>query len=153
MQKVKARVNEYEVQVSSLSASKSMIDYATDEKVEKTAQELEQNKNTYDNKSKELQELSASWGEQKQTLEKLKNLKKINSDLEEMNSKKDEISALQSEIDKSQSANALKSDFEKLKKDESDAKDLSIKISELGELKLKKASEVVETENNFNKSM
>ena len=150
MQKVKARVNEYEVQVSSLSASKSMIDYATDEKVEKTAQELEQNKNTYDNKSKELQELSASWGEQKQTLEKLKNLKKINSDLEEMNNKKDEISALQSEIDKSQSANALKSDFEKLKKDENDAKELSLKISELGELKLKKASEVIETENNFN---
>ena len=150
MQKVKARVNEFEVQVSSLSASKSMVEYATNEKVEQTAQELESSKNTYDSKSQELQQLSNSWGEQKQTLEKIKSLNKINSDLEEMEKKKDEISALQSEIDKSQSANALKSDFEKLKKDESDAKELSIKISELGELKLKKASEVVETENNFN---
>lgn len=150
MQKVKARVNEFEVQVSSLSASKSMVEYATNEKVEQTAQELESSKNTYDSKSQELQQLSNSWGEQKQTLEKIKTLNKINSDLEEMEKKKDEISALQSEIDKSQSANALKSDFEKLKKDESDAKELSIKISELGELKLKKASEVVETENNFN---
>lgn len=150
MQKVKARVNEFEVQVSSLSASKSMVEYATNEKVEQTAQKLESSKNTYDSKSQELQQLSNSWGEQKQTLEKIKNLNKINSDLEEMEKKKDEISALQSEIDKSQSANALKSDFEKLKKDESDAKELSIKISELGELKLKKASEVVETENNFN---
>jgi len=150
MQKVKARVNEFEVQVSSLSASKSMVEYATNEKVEQTAQELESSKNSYDSKSQELQQLSNSWGEQKQTLEKIKSLNKINSDLEEMEKKKDEISALQSEIDKSQSANALKSDFEKLKKDESDAKELSIKISELGELKLKKASEVVETENNFN---
>ena len=150
MQKVKARVNEYEVQVSSLSASKSMVEYATDEKVEKTAKELEENKNSYDSKSQELQGLSNSWGEQKQTLEKLQKLNQINSDLEEMTKKQDEISALQSEIEKSQSANALKSDFEKLKKDESDAKDLSLKISELGELKLKKASEVVETENNFN---
>ena len=50
----------------------------------------------------------------------------------------------------SQSANQLKTDFEKLKKDESDAKELSVKIAELGELKLKKSSEVVETENNFN---
>ena len=127
-----------------------MVEYATNEKVEQTAQELESSKNTYDSKSQELQQLSNSWGEQKQTLEKIKSLNKINSDLEEMEKKKDEISALQSEIDKSQSANALKSDFEKLKKDESDAKELSIKISELGELKLKKASEVVETENNFN---
>ena len=150
MQKVKARVNEYEVQVSSLSASKSMVEYATDEKVAQTAKELDLNKDSYESKSQELQNLSNSWGEQKQTLEKLQKLNKINSDIEEMNKKQDEISALQSEIDKSQSANALKSDFEKLKKDENDAKELSIKISELGELKLKKASEVVETENNFN---
>ena len=35
----------------------------------------------------------------------------------------------------------LKTEFEKLKNDESDAKELSVKISELGELKLKKVSE------------
>ena len=92
MQKVKTRVNEYEVQVSSLSASKSMVEYATDEKVAQTAKELDLNKDNYESKSQELQSLSNSWGEQKQTLEKLQKLNKINSDLEEMNKKRDEIS-------------------------------------------------------------
>jgi len=150
MQKVKARLNDYEKQVSSLSASKSMVEYASDEKLENTSKELEQNKESYETESKKLQELSNVWSNQKQNFEKLQTLKKINSDLEEMSKKKDEIDSLQTEIDKSQSANQLKSDFEKLRKNESEAKDLSIKISELGELKLKKQSEVVETENNFN---
>ena len=150
MQKVKARVNDYEKEVSSLSASKSMVEYATNEKLEQTSKNLEQNKESYDKESKELQNLSNSWSEQKQTFDKLQTLSKINADLEELDKKKDEITSLQNEIDKSQSANQLKTDFEKLKKDESDAKELSVKIAELGELKLKKSSEVIETENNFN---
>ena len=150
MQKVKSRLGEFEKQVSSLSASKSMVEYATDEKLEATTKELEENKRSYESQSKRLQELSNTWSEQKQNFDKIQTLKKINSELEALEKKKDEISALKTEIDKSQSANQLKSDFEKLKKDESDAKELSTKISELGELKLKKASEVVETENHFN---
>lgn len=149
MQKVKARLNEYEKQVSSLSASKTMVEYASDENLETTSKELEQNKESYETESKKLQELSNIWSNQKQNFEKLQTLKKINSDLEELSKKKDEIDSLQTEIDKSQSANQLKSDFEKLRKNEGEAKELSIKISELGELKLKKQSEVVETENNF----
>lgn len=150
MQKVKTRLNEFEKQVSSLSASKTMVEYASDEKLASTTKELESTKDDYDSQSKKLQELSGLWSEQKQNFDKIQSLKKINSELEEMEKKKDEISSLQTEIDKSQSANALKSDFEKLKKDESDAKELSMKISELGELKLKKASDVVESELNFN---
>ena len=150
MQKVKARLNEFEKEVSSLSASKALLEYATDEKLDATTKELEQSKENYESESKNLQTLSNTWSEQKQSFEKLQTLKKINSELEEMSKKKDEISSLQNEIDKSQSANQLKSDFEKLKKDESDAKELSSKIADLGELKLKKASEVVETENLFN---
>ena len=150
MQKVKNRLNEFEKQVSSLSASKAMVEYATDEKLTAISTELESNKKSYDNESSELQKLSNDWSEQKQTYDKLQTLKKINSDLAKMDKKKDEISSIQSEIDKSQSANQLKTDFEKLKKTEGEAKELSIKIAELGELKLKKQSEVVETENNFN---
>ncbi len=150
MQKVKSRANEFEKEVSSLSASKSMIEYATDELLQATSSELEKSKAEYEEKSSELQNLSNSWSEQKQNFEKLQTLKKINKDLEELGKKKDEIASLQVEIDKSQSANNLKSDFEKLKKDESDAKELSVKIAELGELKLKKSSEVVESENHFN---
>ncbi len=150
MQKVKTRLNEYENKVSSLSASKAMVEYASDEKLETTSKELEQNKETYEAESKKLQSLSNTWSEQKQGFEKLQTLKKINSDLDEMSKKQEEITALQTEIDKSQSANQLKTDFEKLKKSEGESKDLSSKIAELGELKLKKQSEVVEAETHFN---
>lgn len=150
MQKVKSRVTEFDKQVSTLSASKSMVDYATDEKVENLTNELNSSRKDYESKTDNLQKLSNEWGEQKQTFDKLKSLKEINENLKNLDSKKDEISALQTEIDKSQSANQLKTDFEKLKKDESDAKELTMKISELGELKLQKASSVVEAENNFN---
>lgn len=150
MIKVKSKLNEFDKQVSTISASKAMVDYATDEKLSSLSSELEAKKKEYEEKSNELQNLSVSWSEQRQTLEKLKTLNDIKTQLEELETKKDEIVALQAEIDKSQSANQLKTDFEKLKKDESDAKELGIKIAELGELKLKKQSEVTEAENNFN---
>lgn len=150
MIKVKSKLNGFDKQVSTISASKAMVDYATDEKLSSLSNELEAKKKEYEEKSNELQNLSVSWSEQRQTLEKLKTLNDIKAQLDELETKKDEIIALQAEIDKSQSANQLKTDFEKLKKDESDAKELGIKIAELGELKLKKQSEVTEAENNFN---
>lgn len=148
--KVKTKINEFDKQVSTLSASKTMVEYATDEKLETLSQDLSTKRQEYEEKSKELQTLSASWSEQKQSFDKLKTLKEINKKLDELELKKDEIAELQNEIDKSQSANQLKSDFEKLKKDEADTKELTMKISELGELKLKKQSMVVESENAFN---
>lgn len=150
MMKVKSRVNEFDKEVSSLSASKAMVDYATDEKLASITKELENKKNEYDEKSAELKKLSESWSEQKQTFDKLNQLKNINNELDELEKKRDEINALQSEIDRSQNANQIKSDYEKLKNDEEDAKELTAKITSLGELKLKKASAVVESENIFN---
>ena len=84
MQKVKNRLNEFEKQVSSLSASKSMVEYASDEKLDSTTKELEQNKEVYESESKKLQDLSNTWSEQKQNFDKIQTFKKINSDLEEM---------------------------------------------------------------------
>ena len=150
MHKVKSRVNEFDKQVSSLSASKTMVDYASDEKLNQTIKDLDEKRDEYTKKSNELKELSESWSEQKQTFDKLQSLENINKQLSELESKKDEILSLQIEIDKSQSANQLKSDFEKLKKDEEDVKQLSVKIAELGESKLKKASDVVESEAGYN---
>lgn len=150
MQKVKNKVNEFDKQVSLLSASKSMVDYASDEKLENLTTELASKKQEYEQKSSELQNLSNSWSKQKQALDKLKTLSEITIKLDELDKQKDEINTIQSEIDKSQAANQLKTDFEKLKKDENDAKELTRKISELGELKLKKASQVVESETHFN---
>ncbi len=150
MQKVKNKLNEFDKQVSTLSASKTMVDYATDEKLESLTTELAGKKQEYELASNELQRLSSSWGEQKQTLEKLKTLSEITGKLNELETKKDEMLLVQQEIEKSQTANQLKTDFEKLKKDESDAKELTNKITELGELKLKKASQVVESETHFN---
>ena len=150
MQKVKARVNDYDKQVSSLSASKEMVSYASDEKLSLVTTELETKKKEYDEKSTELKDLSESWSEQKQTLEKLQTLENINKQLAELDAKQDEITKLQVEIDKSQSANQLKTDFEKLQKDEEDSKVLAAKITQLGEQKLKKASDVVESETKYN---
>lgn len=150
MHKVKARVNDFDKQVSTLSASKSMVDYASDEKLDSTRKSLDEKREEYSKKSNELKELSESWSNQKQNFDKLQNLENIKDQLRQLDSKKNEIVALQNEIDKSQSANQLKSDFEKLKKDEEDAKQLSSKIAELGESKLKKASEVVESEAHYN---
>lgn len=150
MQKVKSRVNEYDKQVSTLSASKDIVGYASDEKLKSVTTDLEIKKLEYEEKSSELKKLSESWSEQKQTLDKLQTLENINKQLTELDAKKEEIEKLQSEIDKSQSANQLKTDFEKLQKDEDDSKTLTAKISELGELKLKKASEVVESETKYN---
>lgn len=150
MHKVKARVNEFDKQVASLSSSKTMVEYASDEKLSELTIALSDKKQEYESKSTELKLLSESWSEQKQTLEKLKQLENINKQLSELEKQKSEIEALQSEIDKSQSANQLKTDFEKLQKDEEDSKELTAKISNLGELKLKKASEVVESETKYN---
>ena len=150
MIKVKSRVNEFDKEVSSLSASKAMVDYATDEKLASITKELEDKKNEYDEKSAELKKLSESWSEQKQTFDKLNKLKNINEELDELEKKRDEINDLQAEIERSQNANQIRSDYEKLKNDEEDAKELTVKITSLGELKLKKASAVVESENIFN---
>lgn len=150
MIKVKSRVNEFDKEVSSLSASKAMVDYATDEKLASITKELEDKKNEYDEKSAELKKLSESWSEQKQTFDKLNKLKNINEELDELEKKRDEINDLQVEIERSQNANQIRSDYEKLKNDEEDAKELTAKITSLGELKLKKASAVVESENIFN---
>lgn len=150
MQRVKSKLNEFDKEVSTLTASKCMVDYASDEKLQEASDELAKKRKEYDEKSSELQSLSNSWSEQKQALEKLKTLEKINTELEGLEKSKDEIELLQAEITKAQLANSLKSDFDKLKKDENDAKELTAKIADLGELKLKKSSEVVESENHFN---
>lgn len=150
MIKVKAKLSEFEKQTATLSAVKSIVDYATDEKLESTTLELEAKRNDYEEKSKQLQELSNSWAEKKQQLAKIESLNEINNALSELEKRQDEILLLQQEVEKNLSANELKIDFEKLKKDESDAKELTTKISELGELKLKKNSEVVESESLFN---
>ncbi len=150
MQKVKARVTEYDKQVSSLSASKEMVCYASDEKLNSITTDLENKKQEYDEKSNDLKILSESWGNQKQNLEKLQNLERINKELSKLDTKKDEIENLQNEINKNQSANQLKTDFEKLQKDEEDSKELTAKITRLGEQKLKKASDVLESETKYN---
>ena len=150
MQKVKIRLNDYDKQVSSLSASKEMVSYASDEKLGSITSELEAKKQEYDDKSKQLKILSDSWSEQKLSLDKLKTLENINKQLSDLDAKKEEILKLQNEIDKNQAANQLKTDFEKLQKDEEDSKELTVKITELGELKLKKSSEVLESETKYN---
>ena len=54
MHKVKSRVNEYDKQVASLTSTKSMVDYASDEKLTELTNALTNKKQEYEEKSTEL---------------------------------------------------------------------------------------------------
>lgn len=146
---VKAKLAEFDKQVSVLSASTEMVEYATDEKVDAAKTSLDQTKDVYNSKSSELKSISEHWAKLKQTHEKLENLKSIKSELEELEKTKSDIETLQKEITKSQIANILKSDYNKLKRDESDIKELKNKLSSLNELKLQKESALTQAETEF----
>ena len=148
--KVKEKLAEYDKQVATLSASVELVKYANDDKLNKLTESLENNKTEYEKQSNKLKELSNVWGEQKQNFEKLQTLNKIKTELAELEKQKEEISKIETEIEKSQAANQIKTLYEKLKEDEADIKELSTKIAELGESKLQKQSQVVESESNFN---
>ena len=147
---VKAKLNEFDKEVSVLTASSEMVEYATDEKVVEAKSALDETKSVYDEKSNTLKETSETWAKLKQTHEKLETLKSLKEELVALENSKADIEKLQKEITKSQIANILKSDYNKMKKDETDIKELTEKLSSLNELKLQKQSNLTEAENEYN---
>ena len=146
---VKTKLNEFDKQVSVLSASRELVEYATDDKVESSRLDLDEAKSVYDEKSTILKDTSEAWAKLKQTYEKLENLKQINNQLNELEESKIEIEKLQQEITKSQIANIIKSDYNKLRKDESDIKELTNKLASLNEVKLQKQSSLSQADAEF----
>ena len=146
---VKLKLNEFDKEVSVLTASSEMVEYATDEKVAEAKTVLDDTKSVYDDKSATLKNTSETWAKLKQTHEKLENLKNLKIELENLENSKADIEKLQKEITKNQIANVLKSDYNKMKKDDADVKELTEKLSSLNELKLQKQSSLAEAETDY----
>ena len=147
---VKEKLNEYDKQVSVLTAASDMVKFATDEVLESAKADFELLQKTYEETSKKLNEKSNEFKEAEQTLEKITKLQEINEKLENLNAEKEAMQQLSIELQKSQGANEVKADYEKLQKTKADEKELSDKISELHEIKLQKESEFHEATTEFN---
>ena len=138
---VKEKLNEFDKQVSVLSASAEMVGFATDEVLAEANENLKQAKASYDETSLKLGEKSNEYKETEVSLEKLTQLAEINKKLEALSAEQQEIETLEKELEKNQSANEVRTDYEKLLKARDDEKELTDKLAELNEIKLQKASD------------
>jgi len=139
---VKEKVNEYDKQVSVLSASAEMVAYATDEVLNATKTGFSDVKTEYETASKTLEEKSNEFAKSQKNLERFKELETVLSGLNDLEKEESNIQKLVVEIERATAANQIKTDFEKLKKTEADEKALAEKISSLNEIKLQKMGEV-----------
>ncbi len=146
---VKERVNEYDKEVASLSASRELVAFATDEVLAEAGKGLGNVQGELDKANLELAEKNEKYSKGKADFDKLQSLAEINRKLNELKQEEDEIKKLSEEVSKAQTANAIKGDYEKLAKDKEDEKELTEKIAELNEIKLKKESELKESEIDF----
>ena len=80
--KVKSKVNEFELDVNSLTASLSMVDYATDEELENARQKYEDFNQSYNQEKTNLNEKTTLYSKLSVSLEKKKKLDEINFLLE-----------------------------------------------------------------------
>ena len=129
--RVKQKVSEYELEVNSLNSSLSMVDYATDEELEKSKQKKDEFDTLYKEGKNNLSEKSDLYTKLSSSLEKKKKLSEINLVFAELEKEKPEIDRLEKEIEKNLSANAIKSDYEKLVKGEKDEIELAEKLDEI----------------------
>ena len=146
---VKEKISMWDKEVSVLSASRDMVAYATDDVLSATKSGLEETRKQYEETSNLLGEKSRKLAKIKTDALKKEELEKIIESLNKLEKQEDEISKLSVQIEKGQSANEVRADYEKLNKATADEKELSEKIAELNEVKLKKQSEVQSAEIEF----
>lgn len=142
-EKVKKKVSELDKQVTALSASLELVEYANDEVLSEAKSNFTASTNSYESVKKELANKSEKYANLSQSLEKRNKLKELKLELDKLNKQKPEIDKVQKEIEKNQSANSVKSDYEKLQKCKAGERELSDKIAELNESKLKAQSDHV----------
>jgi len=147
--KVKDKVNEYDKQIAGLSSSLSLVEYANDEMVEKIKQEFHLYTQNYDEKNSELKNKSERYAEISRLLEKKNKLMDLTIQLTDLEEIKPEMDLLEEEIIKNQNANNIQRDYQKLRKDEEDQRELSIKVSDLNENRLRTESEQTEAAIDF----
>ncbi len=148
-EKVKHRLAEFDKEVSVLLASKQMVAYATDESLAESKKNSTEVKEEYETKNKTLESKKIEQTDLQSKFEKLERLKNINAELDELSKKHNEMKELENSLSKSQSANAIRGDYEKLQKDIVLEKELSEKIAEQNEIKLKKDGELHAAEIDF----
>ncbi|MBO5344873.1 MAG: SMC family ATPase, partial [Clostridia bacterium] len=146
---VKEKISMWDKEVSVLSASRDMVAYATDDVLSATKSGLEETRKQYEETSNLLGEKSRKLAKIKTDASKKEELEKVVQNLKKLEEQEDEISKLSVQIEKGQSANEVRADYEKLNKATADEKELSEKIAELNEVKLKKQSEVQSAEIEF----
>ena len=150
-QKVRAKTVEFDKQVTALSASLSIVEYATDEELEKAREKFNNCNDSYKREKDNLSEKTNLYSKMTVSLEKKKKLEEINSSYEDLMLKSEEMNELEVEIAKNQSANVIKSDYEKLEKGKKDEKELSEKLKEIDENRKKINIEFEEVSSDFEK--
>ena len=139
--KVKEKVNEFDKQIAGLSSSLTLVEYANDEVLEKSKKDFTENAESYDIQNRTLKEKSELYSNLSKLLEKKIKLQELTEKYKELEEVKPEMEALEVEITKNQNANIIQNDYQKLRKDEFDQKELSIKVSNLNEKRLCTESE------------
>lgn len=140
--KAREKLAEFDKQVTALEASLKIVDYASDEVLSQAKENFLSGTKTYESVKEELSNKNEKYAKLSASLQKRNKLLELNKQLEELSNIKPKIEKLEREIEKNQSANGVQTDFEKLKKCVIDEKELSQKIAELNEDKLKASSEL-----------
>ena len=146
---VREKLNEYDKELSVLTASKELLSTAKDETVADMQNKLNETKKKYEQASSILKEKSEEFAKAEKAIEQQEELDKINTELAELEKQKLEIQELEEITSKAQNANELKSDFLKLKKIQQDEKELAEKIAGMNELKLQKQTEFQQSQQEF----
>ena len=140
--KVKEKHNEFDKNVLALESSLELVKYATDEELQKTKTALETSSKEYAEKSGELKEKSALYGELKNSYDNQVKLEEVNKTLATLEAQKDEMKNIEEELEKNILASDISVAYETLQRDITDEKELTEKIAALNEVKLKKQAEL-----------
>jgi len=146
---VKERLNEYDKEVSVLTASKMMLEGAGDDTLAEMQKVAKETRLKYELRSNVLMVKSEELAKAQEAIKQQEAIAKIKTELNELELQKEEIEKLKEQTTKSQNANEIKTDFLKLKKTQQDEKELSEKIANLNELRLQKQSEMQRAEQEF----
>ncbi len=140
-QSVKSKLAEADKEVATINASREYVSYATKQMVRDAEAKLNKNSNDYNALNASFEEKSARLKTISNIIENKHKLDEVESKFAKLSSELESIEALKLIVVKNQNANQIKTDYDKLKTDTDDEKELSDKIAILNEGKLCAESE------------
>lgn len=150
MDKVKSKVNEFNVALTGTQASLEMVGYATDDALENAQKSLSDTSSNYESANKTLKDKREELANLSKSFEKKEKLSKLSQRFEELDAQREDMEKLGARLINAQNANEIKSDHEKLEKDIQDEKELSEKIANINETRLQKQGELDKITQDFN---